>query len=153
MRGEKVSGGYEVGFVHTEQHRDIALAALTSRDWFKRRYSKYLMQVVNDPMGKVRAKAVKGTGFAGVKGWRIVVPTQGEMNAVADAVEYALLPLFKPGDRVRTLMDLHKWGGGVRPAGSTGTVDRIEAGEMHVTFDDQPGDWLCAPWWFEVAAK
>lgn len=153
MRGEKVSGGYEVAFLYSERHRDIVLAAMQARDYFHRRFSKYRNEVVEDRMGKVRAKARRSTGFAGHKGWRIVVPTQDEMRAVEQTADYALLPLFKEGDRVRTLVELHRWGlPTTRPAGTMGTVLRVYAGDLYVTFDDQPGEWSCAPWWFEVAS-
>jgi hypothetical protein len=151
MHGEKVSGGYEVGFVFTEQHRDIALAAMRARDYFHRRFSKYLGHVVDDRMGKVRARAVRSTGFMGNKGWRLVVPTQDEYRAVQDTTKYSLLPMFRVGDRVRTLIQLHGWGTPEpTPAGTMGTVTLINAGDLHVRFDDDGKEWQCAPWWFEV---
>lgn len=134
MYGDRIGHEYEVGFVHTEQHRDVALAAVVGRG--------------------VRARAVKGVGFAGNKGWSIRVPTKAEVARTPDTVNYALLALFKAGDRVRTLVALHRWGRvEQRPAGSYGRVVDVSTGELHVAFDAQPSETAtCAPWWFEVVA-
>ena len=151
MHGHKVSGGYEVGFVFTEQQRDVALAAIRERTYYHRRFSKYWEKVVDDNMGKVRAIARRSTGYMGNKGFRLIVPTLDELRAAERTTTYALLPLFKAGDRVRTLVELFPWGNPeARPAGTMGTVARIESGDLYVKWDDEDNEWNCAPWWFEV---
>lgn len=153
MHGDKVSGGYEVGFVFTEQQRDVALAAIRERTYYHRRFSKYWEKVVDERIGKVRAIARRSTGYLGNKGFRLVVPTQDELRATERTVTYALLPLFKAGDRVRTLVELYPWGRPeVRSAGTMGTVVRIGGGDLYIRWDGDPNEWMCAPWWFEVVA-
>jgi hypothetical protein len=151
VTGDKVSGGYEAGFVHTEQQVAVVTKALRQTRWTKPVNVHIFGQTIrhDDDMGPVRFKVRPGIGFGGAKGYRVVAQTRAEVEVVRRTLEYALLSGFKAGDRVQTLVLLH--GRTDRPAGTKATVTNIDVGGLVVTFDGDEGEYSCAPWWFEVA--
>jgi len=157
VTGDRISGGYEAGFVISERAREAVEAELARTTWEK----SYTVRMFGyptmgyDKMGLVRAKVRPGIGFGGTPGYVVVAQTRGEEEFVRKAVNRALRTLFKEGDRVATLAPLRRWyTADDRPVGTLATVTRLDSGGLYIEWDEEPGkEYTGGAHWFEVVAN